>query len=46
MYQLNEENENTEIMVDYESRKTVTLKELLLDFWDNFDSNGLTNPIF
>ena len=33
MYQLNEENENTEIMVDYESRKTVILKELLPDFW-------------
>ena len=27
LYQLNEESENTEIMVDYESRKTVTLKE-------------------
>ena len=33
LYQLNEENENTEILVDYESRKTVTLKELLPDFW-------------
>lgn len=33
MYQLNEENENTEIMVDYESRKNVILKELLPDFW-------------
>ena len=33
LYQLNEENENTEIMVDYESRKTVTLKELLPGFW-------------
>ena len=32
LYQLNEENENTEILVDYESRKTVTLKELLPDF--------------
>lgn len=33
LYQLNEENENMEIMVDYESRKTVTLKELLPSFW-------------
>ena len=33
LYQLNEENENTEIMADYESRKTVTLKELMPDWW-------------
>ena len=33
LYQLNEENENMEIMVDYESRETVTLKALLPDFW-------------
>lgn len=33
LYQLNEENESIEIMVDYESRKTVTLKELMPDFW-------------
>ena len=33
LYQLNEENESMEIMVDYESRRTVTLKELLPDFW-------------
>ena len=33
LYQLDEANENMEIMVDYESRKTVTLKELLPDFW-------------
>ena len=33
LYQLNEENENTEIMVDYESRKTVTLKELMPKWW-------------
>ena len=26
LYQLNEENENMEIMVDYEKRETVTLK--------------------
>ena len=32
LYQLNEENENTEIMADYESRKTVTLKELMPDW--------------
>ena len=33
LYQLNEENENTEFMADYESRKTVTLKELMPDWW-------------
>ena len=33
LYQLSEENENTEIMVDYGSRKTVTLKELMPDRW-------------
>ena len=33
LYQLNEENENTEIMVNYKSRKTVTLRELMPDFW-------------
>ena len=33
LYQLNEENENTEIMLDYKSRKTVTLRELLPGFW-------------
>lgn len=31
--QLNEENENMEILLDYESRKTVTLKELMLNWW-------------
>ncbi len=30
---MNEENENMEIMADYESRETVTLKELMLDWW-------------
>ena len=29
LYQLNEENENTEIMVNYETREIVTLKELM-----------------
>ena len=33
LYQMNEGNENAEIMIDHESRKTVTLKELLPDFW-------------
>ena len=33
LYQLNEENEDMEIMVDYASRKTVTLKELMPDWW-------------
>ncbi len=32
-YQLNEENETTEFLVDYETRKTVTLKELLPNWW-------------
>ena len=40
LYQLNEENENTEIMVDYESRKTVTLRELLPDFWGKERCSG------
>ncbi len=33
LYQLNEQNKNTEIMVDYESRQTVTIGELLPGFW-------------
>lgn len=33
LYQLNEENENMEIMADYESRETVTLKELTPNWW-------------
>ncbi len=33
LYQLNEENENTEIMLDYSKRETVALKELLPNFW-------------
>ena len=33
LYQLNEENENMEIMLDYESRETITLKELTPDWW-------------
>lgn len=33
LYQLDKENENMEIMVDYESRETVTLKELMPDWW-------------
>lgn len=32
-YQLNEANEDMEIMVDYESRETITLKELLPNWW-------------
>lgn len=31
--QLNEENENTEIMVNYETREIVTLKELMPSWW-------------
>lgn len=33
LYQLNEENENMEIMVNYETRETVTLKELMQNWW-------------
>ena len=33
LYQLNEKNEDMEIMVDYASRKTVTLKELMPNWW-------------
>lgn len=33
LYQLNAKNESMEIMVDYKSRETVTLKDLLPDFW-------------
>ena len=33
LYQLNEKNENMEIMADYEKRETVTLKELLPEWW-------------
>lgn len=40
LYQLNEENENMEIMVDYESRETVTLKALLPDFWGKERCSG------
>ena len=33
LYQLDESNENMEIMVDYETRETVTLKELMPNWW-------------
>lgn len=33
LMQLSEKNRNTEIMVDYESRKTVTLGELIREWW-------------
>lgn len=33
LYQLDEANEDMEIMVDYEKRETVTLKELLPNWW-------------
>ena len=32
-YQLNEENEDMEILVDFEKRETVTLKELMPQWW-------------
>lgn len=33
LYQLNERNEDMEIMVDYETRQTVTLRELTPGWW-------------
>ena len=33
LYQLNEANEDMEIMVNYEKRETVTLKELMPNWW-------------
>ena len=33
LYQLNEANENMEILVDYETRETVTLRELMPKWW-------------
>ena len=33
LYQLNEANEDMEIMVDYESRTAVTLRELMPNWW-------------
>ena len=33
LYQLNEENEDMEIMVDFDARRTITLKELLPAWW-------------
>ena len=33
LYQLNEENENMKIMVDYENREIVTLKEMMPNWW-------------
>ena len=30
---MNKENEDMEIMVDYESRETITLRELIPDWW-------------
>lgn len=32
-YQINEENENMQIMVDYDTKETVTLKELMPNWW-------------
>lgn len=33
LYQLDKSNENMEIMVDFKTRKTITLKELMPDWW-------------
>lgn len=32
-YEVNEENENLEIMVNYEKRETITFKELMPLWW-------------
>ena len=32
-YQLHEENENTQFLVDYETRETITLRELMPAWW-------------
>ena len=41
LYQLNEENENMEIMVNYETRETVTLKDLMPNWWER---SAMRNP--
>ena len=33
LYQLNEEKENLEIIVNYYTRETVTLKDLMRNWW-------------
>ena len=33
LYQLNEKNENMEILVDYDTRETITLGELMPGWW-------------
>lgn len=33
LYQFNEENEDMEIMVDFEKRQTITIKELMPNWW-------------
>lgn len=38
--QLSPENRNTEIMVDFETRETVTLKELMPKWWGDERYNG------
>lgn len=40
LMQLSPENRNTEIMVDFETRETVTLKELMPKWWGDERYNG------
>lgn len=39
LMQLSEKNKKTEIMVDFESRKTVTLEKLMPDWWGEYRYN-------
>ena len=43
LYQLNEENGDMEIMLDYEARQTVTLRELMPAWWgtERYRQSGL-----
>lgn len=44
--QLNQKNKDMEIMSDYEMRETVTLEQLLPDFWgmERYGENGVSMP--
>ena len=44
LYQLDERNENTEIMTDFEKRKIITLGELMPDLWGKERYRGVHHP--
>lgn len=44
LYQLDERNENTEIMTDFEKRKIITLGELMPDWWGKERYRGVHHP--